>query len=456
MTTKPPEAVFDALAEYLSNAVEIVSRSISQANEMPLRVQYHTEHDGPNSTSRTTEMVPDWALLVVKNEKAIENTKAWRAAARELEAHPQIGPHMNQLVGTTMSKMRMTPEGLLRSLLIKWLEMHKKPVFNRGLFESFYPTFKRSFASQTISQHMLGPLHGFWTDADDIRLDDNLLIRTLTVEEDERLTPDPFLPNPYSGLQTPLPPKFTIALQIQVQKVIGDQAAPGVPQEDQQGPTDRINKVLDALHLFQPGSVGIPTIIVHSADWGPYGGTEFRSVNTGGTSPGPQYKLLGPKVADFLEFWNWFKDQRSVDNERVRMALRRFHFAYERARPEDKVLDYMIALEALLSDDERQELSFRLSLRLATLIGANADEREGVFNRTRIAYKVRSGVAHGKPIAESMRQHVTPAGQGGFLATLESDVRAALVEYIKLLASNKGKLLGVLDKRILEGRFPNS
>jgi hypothetical protein len=66
----------------------------------------------------------------------------------------------------------------------------------------------------------------------------------------------------------------------------------------------------------------------------------------------------------------------------------------ERKNPEDKLIDYMIGLEALYLPDGNAELSFRLSVRVAFLMLPEADKKD-TFNFLRRMYDVRSSIVHG-------------------------------------------------------------
>lgn len=66
----------------------------------------------------------------------------------------------------------------------------------------------------------------------------------------------------------------------------------------------------------------------------------------------------------------------------------------------DKIIDGVIALEALLLPNIKTELNFRLSLRTSLLIGETENERVAIFNTIKKAYEHRSNLIHGesKPI----------------------------------------------------------
>jgi hypothetical protein len=82
-------------------------------------------------------------------------------------------------------------------------------------------------------------------------------------------------------------------------------------------------------------------------------------------------------------------------DRRLALALRRFDSAYSRYEHEDSLIDLWIAFEALLLSDSNIELSYRVSLRIAALVGTEPNERGKVFKQARDSYKCRSEVVHG-------------------------------------------------------------
>jgi hypothetical protein len=81
------------------------------------------------------------------------------------------------------------------------------------------------------------------------------------------------------------------------------------------------------------------------------------------------------------------------------IAIKRFRSSIERYMPDDaeKLLDLAIAFESIyLNDGETKELTYRLSLRVARLLGNSVDERYEIFNIIKDLYKYRSKVAHGE------------------------------------------------------------
>ena len=83
------------------------------------------------------------------------------------------------------------------------------------------------------------------------------------------------------------------------------------------------------------------------------------------------------------------------------IAVKRLRSSIERYMPYDreKLLDLTIALEAIyLNDGDNKELTYRLALRAARLIGTTFDDRKQIFSVVRDLYKYRSKVAHGEDL----------------------------------------------------------
>ena len=77
------------------------------------------------------------------------------------------------------------------------------------------------------------------------------------------------------------------------------------------------------------------------------------------------------------------------------IALRRFDMANERETPEDRVVDYWVALESLFSRRGETELRYRFAMRIAYFMEEQSDRRLDLFNRLYDAYQVRSDILHG-------------------------------------------------------------
>jgi len=98
-------------------------------------------------------------------------------------------------------------------------------------------------------------------------------------------------------------------------------------------------------------------------------------------------------------------------HKRIKLALSRLNTCLLRDNNEDKILDACIGLEALLSDDNKQEMTHKLALRLAAIspyFERGKYLKKDVFKAAKKVYGYRSSVAHGGN--SNKNSHVTIAG----------------------------------------------
>ena len=76
------------------------------------------------------------------------------------------------------------------------------------------------------------------------------------------------------------------------------------------------------------------------------------------------------------------------------MALRRLGFGYDRERDEDRVLDYLFGLEALLVQG-RSAVTLKLAVHTGALLAVSPADRERIYGELSDAYDLRSSLAHG-------------------------------------------------------------
>lgn len=83
----------------------------------------------------------------------------------------------------------------------------------------------------------------------------------------------------------------------------------------------------------------------------------------------------------------------------VDVALRRPGFGDERERTEDASVDYVVGIESILTSSEPGEVTYKVSNRLAAMIGTDAADRAEAAARMKHLYGVRSKIVHGKPVS---------------------------------------------------------
>jgi hypothetical protein len=178
-----------------------------------------------------------------------------------------------------------------------------------------------------------------------------------------------------------------------------------------ENPETIADQVVTALRLSSPGGVGLvrswvkPTVPVFFAP--PFDGFLGLGRAEGFLKPGMEWQG-DPEVLRAL----FQAVRRGLVDDRLNLALRRFESSYCEREPEDRLVDYWIALESVFLPEQRTELSHLGPLRIALWIETTAEGRKAMFGRMRASYKARSEIVHGEKTAD--------------LAGIEADTEDAL------------------------------
>jgi hypothetical protein len=193
-------------------------------------------------------------------------------------------------------------------------------------------------------------------------------------------------------------------------KVLGSVVANAVDKESAQRiAMHRVRASLDAISFF--GSlltrIGRMPSVDHGTEWP---GAPLLAIKSGtsGTWPGKQGHSGAAFDLDALFARRAIKDLRvslvsrllegpdlSSTEKRVLTALRWAGRAAGKARTSEQFLFYLVAIETLLLPPQKDsELTYRIKLRLAHLLGRKVKDRAKLFKRMGELYSTRSAIVH--------------------------------------------------------------
>lgn len=110
----------------------------------------------------------------------------------------------------------------------------------------------------------------------------------------------------------------------------------------------------------------------------------------------PQYEFNSAEIPFFLSFVNRINAVWPIAQKYPQIDLALHRYCKESGRY-GEVIDLMISLEALLVPEE-EGIAFRLSQRVANLLGSDAPSRKELFKQIREFYGLRSRIVHGAKI----------------------------------------------------------
>ena len=217
--------------------------------------------------------------------------------------------------------------------------------------------------------------------------------------------------------------------------------------------TPYIEKVITTLRLFKKGSIHYSAILDYPKVWKNHWGV---SSHGGGEIYGPRYELTDKDIESLKAFWNKFKSLNTQNYPFLDVSIRRFNFSYERRLPEDKLIDYITAFEALYLKGVEKELSYRLTLRCACFLGKDGEERRKIFEILKSAYDARSKIVHGEPIeSKSFKKLLNKLNLN--LPELSMQVEEYLRESIKTFlhflqkSESHDEIIKEIDEKIITG-----
>jgi hypothetical protein len=251
------------------------------------------------------------------------------------------------------------------------------------------------------------PLYNFDSDAESVILDKNLRLRR--IEEDE-------LENLLNRLSREIKP-YILLLEAKY------------ALEDTMGSPDSMrlmNDAILALRLFKAGDVKVLVrFYLHERDrvhMGIYGDLHRMSFSSS------NYFLKKQETGVFVELWKKMNDAASKPY--LEFPLVKFTEAYDSLGFDEKIVDYMTALESFVfyeADKSIEPAGEVMGIAIGMLLGNSQSERKEIKETLIKAYKVRNAKVHGNiKKLKTIHQNV-----GQLCIKVEDYLRSALRKLIE-------------------------
>ena len=150
-----------------------------------------------------------------------------------------------------------------------------------------------------------------------------------------------------------------------------------------------------------------------------------------------KFELSEGEIPHFLELWRLLEQEAA----RFSFSIHRFNLAFDRGLLADRIVDLIIAAEALflsdLDDKYRGELRFRFALRAAKFIEHPSYGEQDIFRIMRQAYDARSAIVHGGSPKETHLPDDQSADLPHFTDALEELVRLGLRKALSMKEDGK-------------------
>jgi len=422
--------LFVGIREFVVAASRLLNSYLEKGEKIPYTIVEKYKVEGPGSWSMTYDEQLLTVDLIVRHEKDLSNLPEFRTCSRLMQTDPQVSKHLDKLVGIEWgSKFRRTIWDFLRYFLSPIFEKYlKESKFDQQLLEKLYSEFEDFIINDQIPMRDYVYLENFDSDVDRIDVEKGLVIRKITNEELERLLQSSrWAPSAFFHR---VPPKYVLETTYTRRKTIG--------KDRGQRPTDsagRLYRLVTALRLFKPGAVGFNAI--STSPESPFLWGHTRSGPAMMTFLGQKYFFHKTELTQFKDFWVGLSKSYALKSRRLEIAIRRFENAYQKTNLEDKLIDFMIAFEALFfKRGESGEFRHKLGVRVSKLLGNSYEERKRIAEEINKFYGKRSNIVHGEKITLPPR----------FTDEVESYLRDSMKQFMeRLLVEKHDEIISHLD-----------
>src|SRR5665647_1358359 len=142
-------------------------------------------------------------------------------------------------------------------------------------------------------------------------------------------------------------------------------------------PLQKFELFFNAVKIVTNYNSGFAQLLVYPHDWVDFFYIDLPKLKGTSVRKYPNYfdnfywtngSFPSISKVELLKIGNIYTNLLSNENNKIQIANRRFRYSYLRDNEEDSILDIIIALETLLSDNDKGELTHKLALRIAKLI----------------------------------------------------------------------------------------
>jgi hypothetical protein len=316
----------------------------------------------------------------------------------QLETDVEILPLLDELVGVAGSSHLVERYQVTDHLIWKLGEETGSGELSAATFDAEYSLWDAELRAGHIRGVTIAPLIGYVGPDKPVQLARGVVIDRLSDQEIARLLRVGFLPAPFgarihgmASVTTTHGLRVVRELERSIGGSGGDHQAEWATKH--QALIEQIEDTLIALRIFKGGRVGSSGWAGYYAAWILAGSTTFEPLADFPLSARPmgyQYELASDDAAQLPAFLQRYLKAKAVPA--VNVAMRRFAYAADRSRADDRIIDLLIAAEALFGGG-----GDRLAIRGAWLLEPNPAKRRAMLTFLKHAYAVRSQIAHGAP-----------------------------------------------------------
>jgi Apea-like HEPN len=363
------------------------------------------------------ELVADWSLVLLAVHQQADHAASFPLLLTAVRANGALSATL--LVdagGTPIEDAAIQATWLVQVLLVPfvsyYLDLRPDATWDDATFDEIFRDVTRQLQGEPLQFRQIAPLTKARSTNQRIELDDRTAI--ITVSDDAATDLFDRLGRPSWG-------QFGITdvmhWTLAIEHVV-DQARDVVfPQPDQNDRT--VVVVLTALRLLRESGIATATTVTDPVQrtFGVAGGsfvTGFATLPLSPFAAGVDLEIGEDDEPTLRSIYERLQTVEWGDAEarrRFELALNRLNTSAGRFNPEDRLIDYWVAIESLFANDGRAEITYRARTRVARYVSEQLAERKKIASLLSRSYTRRSAVVHGDPPKPDLQQVATETGE---------------------------------------------
>lgn len=424
------QELYNRYTEFLKESLILLNDFLNKGDRIP-DVVYDFFEPTENGWSEINRIEKNFSRFIRRHETDVVNSPDF---IKLIEIMIQDTTLRNKLHGILINENDPVTLSNIETIFISnWImpiiesfvERNQSFVFNDRLCDDLYKKYEDFFYKSERDLNPIAPLHNFESEMEVILLDENLKIRKICEEEQKKLYRED-----YSMI-----PKFDV-IKIKFMLECRYEVKAHRPDE-MYYIKESFDRVISAMRLFKKGTFGYNRVTTKMYSACPISKASMSSgKNYYEPYNGTQYNLSKDEVEGLVKFWEAYKDVNFEKNRFIELAIRRFNLSHIRKDLEDKLIDMMIAFEALYLTDNA-ELSYKLATRAAFILGIDKkkSEQKEIYLFFKKAYAIRSEIVHGSKHLDQKKIKL-PNGKEisvqEFILQLEDYLRQSILHFISL------------------------
>lgn len=393
--------LYQHLKELSKASFDILIQHLERGEQLPIKILEEISIKTDHSYEFTKRVVPDFPYFLFNHLDEIEQTQEFSKCIAIMMQKEVILKHFPRIDGKQIGGAKFLSSSYISPFLANLSEEMGEFVFDINasgrfefdisVFDKAYKEFENYFYKDETKILTLAPIQNLDCEIEEIKLGQGLKIRKLIKKELEDLWSA-------VGHISHVDRDEILQLRFAVETTCVKNKETNTTEPN---PSELLDMVVTALRLFKDGLVW-PCFIFskplswlpHEGAWGVGGGIHSRGFRE-------KYFLAMEKAKNFELFWEKICTLDLTKHSFLRVALDRFNHAYDKYADEDKLIDYLIAFEALYSEGAG-DLRYKIPTRIARLLKEVPKERMELSSFMKIIYNGRSSIVHGDEISEKI------------------------------------------------------